>query len=164
MKLLTLSTTLAVAIVMALVAPASAGDQRPMRGHFTGSAIPTDPRCGTDVTIGFAVSGNATHLGRLTGIGSNCTEPTFVFEAVDIWDGIIVLAAADGSTLTFTSSGTQTAPAAGVASFLQELEVIDGTGRFDGASGEMTISGLIDLTPFPLPPVVTGTVSGWVSY
>jgi len=166
MRLFTLSTTLAVAVVMALVAPVSAGEQRPFQGRFTGSAVPTAPalRCGDDVTLGFAVAGVATHLGRFSGTGTNCTEPTFAFEAVDIWDGIIVLQAADGSTLTFTSAGTQTAPVAGVASFVQELEVMDGTGRFDGASGEMTISGLIDLTPFPLPPLVTGAVTGWLSH
>lgn len=72
----------------------------------------------------------------------------------------MTLAAADGSTLTASYEGHQGAPDAGVATFLHTDTILGGTGRFDGATGEWTIAGVIDLANL----TVSGTVSGWLSY
>jgi len=160
MHLITRSAALAVLLVGALVLPVSAQAERPMYGRFIGYGIAVDQRCPGALTLGFAVSGNATHLGAFAGTGTNCTEFTLATEAVDIWDGAVTLEAADGSTLTTSYEGGQGAPAAGVASFAHTHAVTGGTGRFEGAAGELTVSGSIDFASL----TISGTVSGWLSY
>jgi hypothetical protein len=155
------SITLAVAVAILTVAPTAAGDQRPVHGQFTGSGVATEQRCGPEsLTLGFVVSGVTTHLGKLTGSGTNCTEFTLGSEAVPIWDGMITLEAADGSTLIATYVGEQGQPVDGVATFLHTDTIVGGTGRFDGAAGEWTVGGTIDFTDL----TVSGTVTGWLSY
>ena len=155
--------TLAGGIILAatVAATAAATDQRPMAGQFTAIAAPAAPRCGANaLTLGFEISGTATHLGALTGSGSNCTEFTLASSAVAVWDGMATFTAADGSTLTSTSEGTQDAPVAGRATFSIDHTIIGGTGRFDGASGEWVVTGVIDFTT----GTIEGRVTGWLSY
>jgi hypothetical protein len=161
MRHLTASIGLVLILGSAFIAPAAASEQRPFHGRFTGSGIAVEQRCGpAALTLGFAVAGEMTHLGRVTGGGTNCTEFTLGTEAVPISDGIVLLEAADGSTLLTTYEGGQGAPTAGFATFAHEHVIIGGTGRFDGASGELSVSGVFDLANV----TVSGTVSGWISY
>ena len=140
---------------------AAAGDARPMSGKFTAAVASVPQRCGADaLTIGFDISGTATHLGRLTGSGSNCTEPTLAIEAVAVWDGEATLTASDGSTITTISAGNQGAPVEGIAPFAITHTVIGGTGRFADASGVWSLTGTINF----LTGQVEGTVVGWLSY
>lgn len=161
MTRLKLSITMALVSVALLVAPVAAGDQRPVHGRFTGSGVAADQRCQPgSLTLGFVISGVTTHLGRLTGGGTNCTEFTLGTEAVPIWDGRVTLEAADGSTLIAIYEGEQRQPVDGVATFSHTQTIVGGTGRFDGASGEWTVGGTIDFADL----TVGGTVSGWLSY
>src|SRR5688572_30160707 len=155
-----ISTALALMLVLGAVLPATASEQRPFSGEFTGFGIQAAQRCPDALTIGHEVTGAATHLGRFTGTGTNCTEFTFASEAVAIWDGIVTIRAADGSTLTLTAEGSQSAPVAGVASYTHTDTVVGGTGRFADAAGVLILTGTIDFATF----AVTGTVSGWLSY
>lgn len=148
-------------LAASLAAPAAAADQRPMTGQFTAQAAPATPRCGPDaLTLGFEIEGVATHLGRLTGAGSNCTEFTLTTNAVAVWDGLATFVAADGSTLSTTSEGTQDAPVAGRAAFDITHTISGGTGRFGGAAGVWEVTGVIDFTT----GVIAGRVAGWLSY
>ena len=152
-----------VAGVLTLVAsgPVAGGDARPMNGRFSATVLPVAQRCVTEaLTIGFDISGVASHLGRLTGTGSNCTEPTLATSAVAIWDGETTLTAADGSTVTTVSSGTQDAPVEGIAAFAITHTVTGGSGRMAEASGVWSLSGTINF----LTGEVRGTVDGWLSY
>jgi hypothetical protein len=157
------SIGLALLLSVALASPVSAGDQRPIRGQFNGSGVEVGQRCANALTIGFAIEGTLSHLGRMTGGGSNCTEFTLGTNAVPIWSGTAVVTAADGSTLTLAYEGQQGAPANGVAGFSHVDTVVGGTGRFAGATGLLTIDGLIDFSAFP-HVTVTGDVSGWIAY
>ena len=155
--------TLAAGLILAAVAatPAVAADQRPMTGQFTAQAGPATPRCGADaLTLGFEIRGVASHLGSLAGIGSNCTELTLATNAVTVWDGLATFAAADGSTVSTTSEGTQDAPVAGRAVFAITHTITGGTGRFAGATGVWLVTGVIDFTTGG----VAGQVAGWLSY
>jgi hypothetical protein len=153
----------AMLLTLALVLPAAAGDQRPIRGQFNGSGVDVGQRCPDALTIGFTIDGTLSHLGRMTGGGTNCTEFTLGTESVPIWDGIAVVTAADGSTLTLAYEGQQGAPANGAASFSHADTVVAGTGRFAGATGELTVQGLVDFSAFP-DVSVSGTVAGWIAY
>jgi hypothetical protein len=157
------SIGLALFLSIALVLPVSAGDQRPVRGHFVGSGVEVIQRCPDALTIGFAIDGVLSHLGRMTGGGSNCTDFTLGTGSVPIWDGIAIVTAADGSTVTLAYEGQQGAPTNGVAPFSHSDTVVAGTGRFAGASGQLTVEGLIDFSRFP-EVAVTGSVSGWISH
>jgi len=154
------STGLVLLLSVTLVLPVSAGERRPVRGQFEGSGAEVAQRCAGALTIGFDINGVLSHLGRMTGGGTNCTEFTLGTESVPIWDGIAIVTAADGSTLTLAYEGQQGAPTNGVATYSHQDSVVSGTGRFAGATGELTISGLIDFADL----TVTGSVSGWISY
>lgn len=161
MRPVSLSAAVGVMAALLLSAPVLAGDQRPMQGRYTIGVAPVEQRCGPNaLTIGFAGVGIATHLGRMTGTGSNCTEFTLAMESVGIWDGIATYVAADGSSITVSYEGVQQAPVAGVATASTTSVIVSGTGRFEGAQGSWTASGTIDFTT----GVVSDTFAGWISY
>ena len=114
MRRIAASIGLALLLSVALVLPASAGDRRPVRGQFSGSGVDVAQRCPDALTIGFVLDGVLSHLGRMTGGGTNCTEFTLGTGSVPIWDGIAIVTAADGSTLTLAYDGLQGPPTNGV--------------------------------------------------
>lgn len=160
MKRSIVATGIALTLLIGTALPASATEQRPFRGEFVGVGTLADQRCPGALTIGHEVTGVATHLGRFTGVGTNCTEFTLATDAVAIWDGQVTIQAADGSTLTLTAVGSQDAPVDGVASYTHTDTVVGGTGRFADAAGVLTLTGTIDFNTF----AATGAVSGWLSY
>ena len=160
-RLLALATALGLLMALSLSTSAFAGDQRPMAGHFTVAVVPVEQRCGPNaLTIGFEGTGNATHLGRMTGTGSNCTELSLGTGAVAIWGGTATFVAADGSSVTVTYEGAQEAPVAGAATAITENTVVSGTGRFAGADGSWTTTGTIDFTT----GFFTGAFDGWIGF
>ena len=148
-------------LMAALAGYATAGEQRPMNGHYTISVVPVEQRCGPNaLTIGFEGEGIATHLGRMSGIGSNCTSFSLATEAVPIWDGLATFVAADGSSITMTYAGAQAAPVNGTATASNTFTVVSGTGRFEGAAGTWASSEVIDFTT----GIDRGSFSGSISY
>ena len=148
-------------LTAALAGPVAADEPRPMHGGFTVAGVPVEQRCGPNaLTIGFEGAGIATHLGRMEGTGSNCTTFDLATDAVPIWDGLATFVAADGSTISLTYEGAQDAPADGRATTATTFKVVSGTGRFEGATGSWTSSGVIDFTTGQFD----GSFSGWISY
>ncbi len=161
MNRLSLGIGLAMMVALPLAGSAAAGNQRPMAGGFTIGVVPAEQRCGpAALTLGFEGTGIATHLGAFTGGGTNCTTFGFITSDVPIYDGIATFVAADGSTVTTHYSGTQRAPVAGIAAVEATHIVVDGTGRFAGASGVWESAGTIDFAT----GTSSATLSGWVSY
>ena len=164
MRSIKFAVMLALIATLALSAVVSAGTQRPMKGSYSLAVLPfeaVEQRCGPNaLTIGFEGVGIATHLGRMTGWGSNCTEFGLFTEEVPIYDGLATFVAADGSTLSTSYSGVQQEPVNGVAASQTNFTVLSGTGRFEGASGSFTSSDVIDFAA----GTVTGNLSGWISY
>ena len=152
---------LAVAALLAMPSLVAAADARPMTGQFTVGVVPTAPRCGANMlTIGFEGSGIATHLGRFTGGGTNCTSFELATASVPIADGVAVFVAADGSSITTHYEGTQHAPVAGVATIEATHTVVGGTGRFAGAAGVWASTGTIDF----LTGTSSASLTGWIDY
>ena len=155
-----LALMLIAALLLSLAMPAMAATERPFRGTFVGAAGFAEPRCGSDVTLGFTAIGTVTHLGRIEGQASNCSEVSFPVAQVDIRGGVVTFVAADGSTITAEYEGVQQAPMAGVAAYSITMTVVGGTGRFEGASGSWAASGLLDLNEL----TITGAFDGWIAY
>lgn len=151
---------LVVVLLLSLALPAMAATTRPFRGSFQGVAGFAEPRCGSDVTLGFAAIGTATHLGRIEGQASNCSDASFPVAAVDVRDGVVTFVAADGSTVTAEYEGVQQAPVNGVAAYSLTMTVVGGTGRFEGASGNWAVNGLLDFIHL----TITGAFDGWIAY
>jgi hypothetical protein len=148
-------------LAAALAGPVAADDRRPMHGNYTIGVVPVEQRCGPDaLTIGFEGVGIATHLGRMEGTGTNCTTFELTTNAVPIWDGVATFVAADGSSISTTYEGAQDAPVDGRATATSTFTVVSGTGRFDGATGSWTSSGVIDFATGQF----RGSFSGWISY
>lgn len=132
-----------------------------MHGRYTVAVVPVEQRCGPNaLTIGFEGVGIATHLGRLEGNGSNCTTFDLATDAVPIWGGLATFVAADGSSVSTTYEGVQDTPVAGRAAVASTFTVVSGTGRFEGATGSWTSSGVIDFTTGQFG----GSFSGWITY
>ena len=152
---------LASLLVLLVAGPTVGRAARPMTGRFTASVAPVVQRCGPEaLTLGFDITGVASHLGKLTGSGSNCTEPDLGTSAVAVWDGEATFTAADGSTLTTTSAGMQDAPEAGMAAFEITHTITGGSGRLADASGVWIVAGTINF----VTGQISGTVVGWMSY
>ncbi|HEX6129763.1 MAG TPA: hypothetical protein VF071_12145 [Candidatus Limnocylindria bacterium] len=151
----------ALATILTAAPAAAAGQWRPMQGRMTASVgIAADQRCGAGaVTLEFDAEAIATHLGRVTGGGTNCTEPTLATGAVAIWDGLATYVAADGSTIFVTYAGAQEAPVAGVATATTHHTVVGGTGRFADAAGSWTVSGPVDFTTFSFSASFAGSIT-----
>jgi hypothetical protein len=149
-------------VALATAGPATANQARPMLGelHLTFSPA-AEQRCGADaLTLGFSGSGLVTHLGRVTGVGSNCTELALATDAVDIWDGLATYVAADGSSIQTTYEGTQDPPAAGTAVAVTVHTVTGGTGRFANANGQWTVTGSVNFAT----GTFVGELAGWLSH
>jgi hypothetical protein len=156
------SLALALVLTLAAASTASAHHTRPIFGELRLSVTPAAvQRCGPDaLTLDFGGVGLATHLGRVSGTGSNCTELSLATGAVDIWDGVASYVAADGSTIQTSYTGTQQAPVAGVAEASTSHTVTGGTGRFAGATGSWSVAGHVDFTT----GMFVGELAGWLSY
>jgi hypothetical protein len=132
-----------------------------MHGRYTVVNVAVEQRCGPHaLTLGFEGVGIATHLGRIEGTGSNCTTFDLASGAAPIWDGLATFVAADGSSISMTYEGAQDAPVDGSASVSSSFTVVSGTGRFEGATGSWTSSGVIDFVTGQLD----GSFSGWITY
>lgn len=150
-----------VLLTAAFAGPVAADAPRPMHGDYTVLVVPVEQRCGPNaLTLGFEGMGIATHLGRLEGTGSNCTTFDLASDAVPIWDGRATFVAADGSSISMTYEGAQAAPVNGSAAVSSTFTVISGTGRFEGATGSWTSSGVIDFVTGQF----AGSFSGWITY
>ncbi len=137
---LTRTATIAVAALtlgavgLAPTASAKQPDKQvPLRGDFAGVAT--------------EFSGNFSHLGRFTGVvdldTSDGTDDT-------MW------VAANGDTVT--NQTTSFVPA-GDGTYVQEIVITGGTGRFENATGAATITGNFDFGTFVYDGHLEGTIS-----
>lgn len=146
------------------------GERLPFRGeyHTTSTAlfapgeVGSEPRCNAEglFTIVFEVEGRASHLGRFSGTGSNCTAFP-IPGPVAVEDGIFEVAAANGDRLFGTYEGVQAeVDAEGTAAFETASVITGGTGRFTGATGTWEELGSISF----VTGEVSATFDGWITY
>jgi hypothetical protein len=145
----------AVVTVMALGSPvAASSDARPFTGSASGVAVYVpDPEClefGLRSEV-WAV-GTASHLGRIDVAGGHCASFTPS-------DGQLTLVAANKDAVSLDYGG----PCNGVDRCWFEAEVTGGTGRFDGATGQIQMT--VGLSPQPDGSVLADiTWTGEIGY
>ena len=123
----------------------------PFSGRFEGrsSLTPLEPPLARVLVEG---SGTASHLGRF-----NITMPHVVSFATGEGTGTFTLTAANGDELSGTFTGHE--EEGPQFSFLEQLIVTGGTGRFTGATGSFTLHRVLD----PVTEHTSGTFEGVIS-
>lgn len=86
--------------------------------------------------------GQASHLGNVTGTGSDCITPTSAY-TFSFSNGVLTLIAANGDELRATYMGTLTPSATPpIYKIDGTYNITGGTGRFTNASGTGSVGGL----------------------
>jgi len=149
----TISLLLLIVLASNSLAALAAG---PRQFHLKGSLEASETSQGAPPTVYIDVrsTGNATHLGRYTGQFDVVLQiPSLAGTA----SGSLV--AADGSTLFLEGQGQGTpTDVPTVISIVETLTITGGTGRFAGATGNVTIERVLDRTT----RLSSGTMSGTI--
>jgi hypothetical protein len=150
-----INLVLAGLVLAALAIPASAGDQVPFVGTVSGQVVLVTPQDSEHLLFDVDVVGHATHLGRFTGkaqVVQNVVDGSYV--------GSYTWTAANGDTIFGTFSG-QLIPTGtpGVFDNFEHSIVTGGTGRFEGATGNSTLTGQLDTITLSFLYPIDGTLS-----
>jgi hypothetical protein len=126
--------------VLLFTGGALAGPVKNLEAHGTGEVVSRIGCSPTQFCQEAHVSGTATVIGRFEGVLSdlvNFTNGTFT--------GTGVFTMPDGSTITTEYAGQVGPPDAnGVSSFIEFHHVVDGTGKYETASGDIQVTGTVD--------------------
>lgn len=152
-------TVLALAslLISGLAAPAGAGsDSRPFKGsvHGTVSFVPFTEGCsnygGFNLSSVGAATGKVSHMGKTTMDSVHCTPDDGV---EDILGGEMTLFAANGDKVFIAYEGTAPFPGPGSEVIVADIEfwILDGTGRFAGATGGGDMTAYITFEGFEDP-------------
>ncbi|MDP9358415.1 MAG: hypothetical protein M3R02_24630 [Chloroflexota bacterium] len=129
----------------------AAGVQVPFSASYSGTAA-------TNLT--FSGTGTSTHLGRISGEGyAVVTGPASSCLGGFANTNYQTLTAANGDSLTLTSSDVACPIDQGVYRGTGQYVVTGGTGRFSGATGQGTFDGRVDFTQGVSSFQLTGTIS-----
>lgn len=150
-----INIVLLVILLLCLSHPAAAGDQVPFVGTLEGQVVSAIPQDSEHMLFDADVTGHANHLGRFTGeaqVLQNVTDGSYV--------GSYIWTAANGDTIFGTFEG-QLIPTAtpGVFDNIETVIVTGGTGRFEGATGNATLTGEIDTITGSFVYPIDGTIS-----
>jgi hypothetical protein len=149
-------TLLATVSLMLAVRPAFAGDgQLPFQASYSGSAAMTSP-----TTVSFNGSGNATHMGRITNVGTiDLTGPDGSCSGGIANVNTETLTDNHGDTLTIVSQDVSCPTGSGQFQGTGQWTVTGGTGRFAGATGQGSADGGADFNAGTFTMSLDGTVT-----
>ncbi len=155
-RFLTITGVLSALVALAVPLRAVAGEQVPFEGSDSGHFIvsPTaDPLVVLTQDFG---TGKATHLGKYSLVAGELIH----LDTLVVTGGSFTLTATNGDTIHGTYAG-QAAPTIepGVISYEASGPVTGGTGRFAGATGNLTFTGVADLATGEFSETVSGTLS-----
>lgn len=150
---LLLLAVLASATFAALAAPAARQKKMDLKGSV--QAVESQKGAPPTIHVSLEGSGNASHLGKFT----YTMQAELTVPALSATNSATFVAA-DGSTLSAegTGQGTPT-DTPGVISIVETLTVTGGTGRFEGASGNITVQRLVNRATFESSGTIEGSIS-----
>jgi hypothetical protein len=157
MKKIALSTLTAMLLLIVLVtatlaAPAAGERELLLKGSV--QAAETQQGAPPTIHVNLNGSGNATQLGLFT----YSMQAVLTVPALSATNSATFVAA-DGSTLLAqgTGQGTPTGTP-GVISIVETLTITGGTGRFEGASGNITVRRLVNRATFESSGTLEGSI------
>jgi hypothetical protein len=141
---------------LALPMQAAAKDRLPLKGSETGTFQLLGPCETSGMILEVTGAGHTTRLGNYSGNYRECLDPA----TGAVTAGTFTLTAANGDKLFGTYSG-QAHPTdnPNVVAYEDPGVITGGTGRFAGAGGTMTTSGLANLATGEYRGTITGSVS-----
>ncbi len=142
-------------VLAALAVPvqALAGEQVPFKGSDSGiSVVGTNPCASGFIPLDINASGEATLVGRYTYHADECV-------GLSAFYGAFTITAANGDTISGPYTGEVVAVVGNLLSYEQDNVITDGTGRFAGASGELHVSGILNVVNLKFSEEISGTVS-----
>lgn len=103
-------------------------------------------------------TGNASHIGRFTYVGNATVNLNGSGST-----GVLLLAFSNGDVIhgSFTGVGGSTGPNEG--HIVETVTIKGGTGRFEGATGSLTIDRIVDESTLPAFESHSGTLTGTIS-
>jgi hypothetical protein len=113
-------------------------------GNFDGNATLTPTGTPGIFSQNFTGDGDDSRFGAFT-VTSNSTVDFSDPPSIKISNGRLVLTFAEG-TLLGTGTGTGTASGRGTATFSVDFTITGGTGLFQGATGDVAVTGTITAT------------------
>mgnify|MGYP001818090989 FL=1 len=156
--------TVGLVAALTLVAPVAADSQvRPIKGQVFGDVVYVEGGDYAECDAGYpgmgaeyVAYGNVAHLGKTTMTGSHCASEAAA--------GSLTLVAANGDEISIDYTPVEACdyPSATTATCDFDAIVTGGTGRFEDATGDLTLNvDFADISGFPIWPAVftwTGTI------
>ena len=126
-----------------------------VRGSFDGHGIGVVQGGTLQASAGGA--GNASHIGRFTYVLNATVSPA------NTSTGVFLLVFNNGDVIhgSFTGVGRPTGPNEG--HIVENLTINGGTGRFEGATGSLTLDRIVDQSTLPAFESHSGTLTGTIS-
>jgi hypothetical protein len=147
---------LLVLVALALPLHAAAADQVPLKAAETGTFQLLGPCEANGVVVDVTGTGHATQLGHYSAHYQECLLPA----TGAVTAGSFTLTAANGDTVFGTYSGNAVpSDDPTVIAFDDPGVITGGTGRFAGASGSVTQTGLANLATGEYEATLTGSLS-----
>jgi hypothetical protein len=149
-------SALVVLAVLMLPTAARTEDLVPIRLRYVGSFPPPEIISSNPLVVFTTdqLSGVGTHVGQFTGIYPhtiNFDEGTF--------SGTATITAANGDLLYIDLSGTGVPISPTVFSINLQGTITGGTGRFEGAAGELSGTGTVDLAALEVSATLEGDIN-----
>jgi hypothetical protein len=118
---------------------AQAGETQEIRARATGQII-SSGQCGGFDCQGAVISGQATHIGRITGMLSEQID-----SGTGRYTGAAVFTTPSGDTIQTNYTGQILPPdGSGLVRFVEHHTLASGTGKFEDASGDLYVTGSAD--------------------
>ncbi len=147
------SLALAVVVILGLTGPLPADEQVPFKGSLEGldTAVGANPPF---VYVEVTATGYATHLGMFTYVAQQTVDTR-----TRIATGTFLFTAANGDTVFGTVSGKATLTAPGILTIVEQAIITGGTGRFEDATGNFSLTRLKNTATGATAGTFTGTIS-----
>jgi hypothetical protein len=129
---------------------ASVAGARPLKQKSAGLLMPVGP-CTAGIAFAAEGTGTGSHVGRFDIDLSFCMDPA----TGAISDAAATVAAANADRIVMTGNGQAVSP----TELTFNLDIVGGTGRFDGATGTLAVVGLVGAAGN-----WTSSGTGWISY
>lgn len=134
---------------------AGAGESIPFKGRDVGTFALPGPCADGSLRVLIEGSGTATHLGRYSYEADECFNPV-----TGAFSGVPIITAANGEQLFGTYTG-QVAPTGNpaVVSYVEQMSISGGTGRFSDASGTFEVVGEANLADLAYHQSLAGVIA-----